>query len=101
PLVVAVTFIPLLTRSSASPSILLVSSLGAVIPCPTRPVYGSIKAASTSLVLYQALFIKHPSLVSFPPPCGVEGSFWSSAGDVDSTGLHENQSGLKLEEAGR
>ncbi|KAF9026134.1 NAD(P)-binding protein, partial [Hymenopellis radicata] len=95
PLVVAVTFIPLLTRSSASPSILLVSSLGAVIPCPTRALYGSTKAAS--LVLYQALSVEHPSIAfSCILPATVEGSFRSSAVDADATGLNENQSGLKV-----
>ncbi|KAF9036905.1 NAD(P)-binding protein [Hymenopellis radicata] len=72
PLIVAVTFIPLLTRSSKSPSILLVSSLGATIPSPTRALYGSTKAASL-----------HPSIAfSCVLPATVEGAFRESAVDM-------------------
>ncbi|KAG6916969.1 hypothetical protein DXG01_004397 [Tephrocybe rancida] len=95
PLVAAVTFIPLLTSSSSAPSILLVSSLAAVIPAPTRTLYASTKAAS--LVLYQALSIEHPS-ISFTAflPSTVEGDFRASA--VDAGPVREkdpNRHGLR------
>ncbi|KAF9028857.1 hypothetical protein BDP27DRAFT_911682 [Rhodocollybia butyracea] len=80
PMVAAITFIPLLRRTSRSPSILLISSLGAVIPAPTRSMYGSTKSAS--LLLYQALAIEHPSIkFSFVLPSTVEGDFRASAVD--------------------
>ncbi|KAG7446509.1 uncharacterized protein BT62DRAFT_931944 [Guyanagaster necrorhizus] len=80
PMVVALTFIPLLTRTSKAPSILQISSLGAVVPAATRALYGSTKAAS--LVLYQALASEHPS-ISFSSvlPATVQGSFRASAVD--------------------
>src|SRR5882762_920696 len=51
--------IPVLNRSP-SPSILLVSSLAAVIPAPTRTLYVSTKAAS--LTLYQSMSIEHSNI---------------------------------------
>ncbi|KAG6887147.1 hypothetical protein C0995_001030 [Termitomyces sp. Mi166 len=101
PLISVVTFIPLLTSSSSSPSILLVSSLGAVIPPPTRTLYASTKAAS--LVLYQALSIEHPS-ISFTCvlPSTVEGDFRASA--VDAGPVREkdpNKYGLKRADVAR
>ncbi|KAJ4485230.1 hypothetical protein J3R30DRAFT_1327633 [Lentinula aciculospora] len=87
PMIAAISFIPLLKRSSKSPSILLISSLGAVIPAPTRTMYGSTKGAS--LLLYQALAIEHPSIsFSFVLPSTVEGDFRASA--VDQEPLPEN-----------
>ena len=66
--------------TSASPSVLLISSLGAVIPAPTRAIYGSTKAAS--YLLYQVLSIEHPSVhFSYVLPSTVEGSFRASAVD--------------------
>ncbi|KAK0195171.1 hypothetical protein F5146DRAFT_1024459 [Armillaria mellea] len=101
PMVVAVTFIPLLTRTSKAPSILQISSLGAVVPAATRALYGSTKAAS--LVLYQALASEHPSIsFSFVLPATVEGSFRASA--VDQGIVREadpNKGGLKLSHVAR
>uniref|UniRef100_A0A0W0F8D4 NAD(P)-binding protein n=1 Tax=Moniliophthora roreri TaxID=221103 RepID=A0A0W0F8D4_MONRR len=98
PLVAAVTFIPLLKRTSSSPSILLISSLGAVVPAPTRTIYGSTKSAS--LLLYQSLAIEHPSInFSFILPSTVQGDFRASAVDVDSTAKATstwNSEGLKV-----
>ena len=72
--------IPLLCRSSSSPSILLLSSLAAVIPAPTRALYAATKSAS--LLLYQALSIEHPQIsFSFILPATVEGDFRASAVD--------------------
>lgn len=59
---------------------LLLSSLAAVIPAPTRSLYGSTKSAS--LLLYQALSIEHPGITfSFVLPSTVEGDFRASAVD--------------------
>ncbi|KAF8168547.1 hypothetical protein B0H34DRAFT_793129 [Crassisporium funariophilum] len=97
PLVAAVTFVPLLTNTSKSPSIVLVNSLASVIPAPTRTLYASTKAAS--LVLYQALSIEHPKIAfTFFMPSTVEGDFRASA--VDSGPVREldpNAHGLKRE----
>ncbi|KAI0292250.1 NAD(P)-binding protein [Multifurca ochricompacta] len=97
PLLSAVTMIPLMKRTSASPSILLVSSLGAVIPAPTRAIYGSSKAASH--LLYQALSIENPTVnFSYVLPSTVEGDFRASA--VDGGPIREadpTQVGLKRE----
>ncbi|KIY67656.1 hypothetical protein CYLTODRAFT_352707, partial [Cylindrobasidium torrendii FP15055 ss-10] len=96
PLVVVTAFLPLLTRTSKSPSILLVSSLGALIPCPTRALYGSTKAAS--LIMYQAMSVEHPGVAfSYVLPTTIEGSFRASA--VDQGAVREsdpNRSGLKV-----
>ncbi|KAL4256334.1 short-chain dehydrogenases/reductases (SDR) family protein [Pleurotus pulmonarius] len=101
PLGAAVAFIPLLTRTSPSPSILLVSSLAAVIPAPSRTLYASTKAAS--LVLYQALSIEHPSICfSAILPYTVEGDFRASA--VDAGPVREadpSKHGLKREVVAR
>ncbi|KAK2464884.1 hypothetical protein APHAL10511_002960 [Amanita phalloides] len=81
PLISAVTFIPLLQQTSRSPSILLISSLAAVIPAPTRTLYASTKSAS--LLLFQSLSIEHP-LIAFTHvlPSTIEGSFRASAVDA-------------------
>ena len=72
--------IPLLQFSSVSPSILLVSSLAACVPAPTRSVYAATKASS--LLLYQSLSIEHPAITfSFVMPTRVEGSFRQTAID--------------------
>ncbi|KAG6373195.1 hypothetical protein JVT61DRAFT_6815 [Boletus reticuloceps] len=60
PYIAAITFIPLLSYTSTSPSVLLLSSVAAVIPPPTRSLYSATKSAS--LLLYQALSIEHPSI---------------------------------------
>jgi short-subunit dehydrogenase len=89
--------IPFMRSTSISPSVLLISSLGAVIPAPTRAIYGSTKAAS--YILYQALAIEHPSVnFSYVLPATVEGNFRASA--VDGGPAREedpNQVGLKRE----
>jgi len=80
PLLSVVTMIPFMRNTSASPSVLLISSLGAVIPAPTRAIYGSSKAAS--YILYQALSIENPSInFSYVLPSTVEGNFRASAVD--------------------
>ncbi|KAI5989468.1 hypothetical protein EDC04DRAFT_2588347 [Pisolithus marmoratus] len=108
PLITAVTFIPLLTYTSPSPSILLLSSAAAVIPPPTRSIYASTKCAS--LMLYQALQIEHPSInFTFVLPATIEGDFRASAVDNprDWSGapmIHEddpNKNGLKREVVAR
>jgi short-subunit dehydrogenase len=101
PLVAATTFIPLLTNTSQHPAILLVSSLGAVVPAPTRAIYGSTKAAS--LMLYQSLAIEHPSVkFSFVIPTTVEGDFRASAVDAGEVRKADpNKHGLKQDDVAR
>ncbi|KAG1852445.1 hypothetical protein DFJ58DRAFT_791043 [Suillus subalutaceus] len=102
PYIAAITFIPLLTSCSTSPSILLLSSVAAIIPAPTRTLYASTKSAS--LVLFQALAIEHPriSFISFLPAT-IEGDFRASAVDTSpnsSPVIHEadpNKHGLRRE----
>ncbi|KAJ3574994.1 hypothetical protein NPX13_g4186 [Xylaria arbuscula] len=82
PLVVATTFIPMMQRSSASPTILLVSSVAAFIPAPTRALYAATKAAS--LLFFQSLAIEHPEITfSCIMPATIQGNFRSTAVDVD------------------
>lgn len=87
--------IPLLESTSSAPAILLVSSLAALCPAPTRSLYASTKAAS--LVLYQSLAIEHPRVAfSAVVPSTVEGDFRASA--VDGGPVREanpNKHGLK------
>ncbi|KAI0809189.1 hypothetical protein BC629DRAFT_1580503 [Irpex lacteus] len=101
PLVTAVTLIPLLQASSPSPSILLISSLAALVPAPTRSLYGSTKSAS--LLLYQSLAIEHPQITfTTVIPATVEGNFRASA--VDQGPVREtepNTHGLKREYVAR
>ncbi|KAF8624473.1 hypothetical protein AX15_005856 [Amanita polypyramis BW_CC] len=103
PLVSAVTFIPLLQNTSPSPSILLLSSLAAVIPAPTRTLYASTKSAS--LMLFQALSIEHPRIAfSHVLPSTVEGDFRASAVDGGEKNVREkdpNKYGLKREDVAR
>ncbi|KZV75236.1 NAD-P-binding protein [Peniophora sp. CONT] len=83
PLNTAVTMIPLMEKTSASPAIHLISSLGAAVPAPTRSLYGSTKAGA--LALYQALAIEHPSITfSYILPSTVQGLFRASAVDAES-----------------
>ncbi|KDQ51345.1 hypothetical protein JAAARDRAFT_140467 [Jaapia argillacea MUCL 33604] len=97
PLVSAVTLIPLLSTTSPAPSILLLSSLAATVPAPTRSIYASSKAAS--LMLYESLAIEHPAIHwSYVLPATVEGAFRSSA--VDGGEVREadpNIRGIKRE----
>ncbi|KZV95627.1 NAD(P)-binding protein [Exidia glandulosa HHB12029] len=81
-----VALIPVLSQTSRRPAVLLVSSLAAVIPAPTRTLYASTKAAS--LLLFQALAIEHPQ-VKFTTcmPSTIEGNFRASA--VDSGPVRE------------
>lgn len=85
----------MLTRTSKSPSILLVSSVAALIPAPTRALYASTKASS--LLLYQALAIEHRNIAfTFILPATIEGNFRASA--VDAGPVREadpNKHGLK------
>ncbi|KAL5495532.1 hypothetical protein ACEPAI_995 [Sanghuangporus weigelae] len=101
PLTSALTFIPLLERTSPSPSVLLLSSLAAVTPAPTRALYGSTKSAS--LILYQSLAIEHPMIhFSFVLPSTIEGNFRASA--VDAGPVREadpSRHGLKREDVAR
>ncbi|KIY47210.1 NAD(P)-binding protein [Fistulina hepatica ATCC 64428] len=97
PLVSAVTYIPLMSRTSAAPAIQLIASLGAVTPAPTRSIYGSTKAAA--LMLYQALSMEHPDIeFSYILPATVEGDFRASAVDrLSDDGLSSPSKGLKRE----
>lgn len=95
--------IPLLSYTSCSPSVLLLSTVAAVIPAPTRSLYAATKSAS--LLLYQALSIEHPSIAfTFFLPGTIEGSFRASAVDnppgASSPLIHESdpdKHGLKCE----
>ncbi|GKT66326.1 NAD-binding protein [Colletotrichum tofieldiae] len=97
PLASALTFIPMLTRTSEAPAILLVSSVAAVIPAPTRALYAATKASS--LLLFQSLAIEHPNIsFAFILPATIEGNFRASA--VDSGIVREddpNKHGLKID----
>ncbi|KAH9018342.1 hypothetical protein EDB84DRAFT_1403913 [Lactarius hengduanensis] len=97
PLLSVVTMIPLMKSTSASPSVLLLSSLGAAIPAPTRAIYGSSKAAS--YILYQALSIENPAInFSCVLPSTIEGNFRASAVDGGPTReVDPNRTGLKRE----
>lgn len=87
----------MLTRTSPSPSILLVSSVAALVPAPTRALYASTKASS--LLLYQALAIEHQNIAfTFLLPATIEGNFRASA--VDAGPVREadpNKHGLKTD----
>lgn len=89
--------IPMLTRTSTAPAILLVSSLAAAVAAPTRALYAATKASS--LLLYQALAIEHPDIAfTFILPATIEGDFRASA--VDSGPVREadpNKHGLKID----
>lgn len=97
PLVAALTFVPMLTRTSVSPSVLLVSSVAAVVPAPTRALYAATKASS--LLLYQALAIEQPKIAwTFLLPATIQGNFRASA--VDGGPVREvdpNKHGLKID----
>ncbi|KAI2605283.1 NAD(P)-binding protein [Hypoxylon fragiforme] len=98
PLVAAVAFIPMLTRTSAVPAVLLVSSVAAVVPAPTRALYAATKASS--LLLFQSLAIEHPKVAfSFVLPATIEGNFRASAVDAgpEAREAEPNQHGLKLD----
>ncbi|KAI0886422.1 NAD(P)-binding protein [Annulohypoxylon maeteangense] len=98
PLVAALTFIPMLLRTSVSPSILLISSVAAIIPAPTRALYAATKASS--LLLFQSLAIEHPKIAfTFVLPGTIQGNFRASAVDADvmTREAGPNQRGLKLD----
>ncbi|KAI2470670.1 NAD(P)-binding protein [Annulohypoxylon bovei var. microspora] len=98
PLLAALTFIPMLLRTSASPSILLVSSIAAVVPAPTRALYAATKASS--LLLFQSLAIEHSGIAfTFILPATIQGNFRASAVDADleTREAEPNQRGLKLD----
>lgn len=97
PLISAITFIPMMKRTSASPAIVLVSSVAALVPAPTRALYAATKAAS--LLFFQSLAIEQPDIAfTCVLPATIEGNFRSSAVDVDpSQKMDEtNKKGLKL-----
>lgn len=87
----------MLTRTSTSPSILLVSSVAAMIPAPTRALYAATKASS--LLLFQSLAIEHSRIAfTFILPATIEGNFRASA--VDAGPVREavlNKHGLKID----
>lgn len=74
---------------------MLLSSLAAVIPAPTRALYNSTKSAS--LILFQALAMEHPEIAfSFILPSTIEGDFRASA--IDGGTVREadpNKTGLR------
>ncbi|KAI0019208.1 NAD(P)-binding protein [Xylariomycetidae sp. FL0641] len=82
PLVAAAAFLPLLARTSPAPAVLLVASVAAVLPAPTRAVYAATKAAA--LLLFQSLAIENPRVAfAHVLPATLEGSFRASAVDAD------------------
>ncbi|KAI0906679.1 short-chain dehydrogenase [Ustulina deusta] len=98
PLITAMTFIPMMKRTSPSPAILLVSSIAAIVPAPTRALYAATKAAS--LLLFQSLAIEHPEIAfTCMLPATIEGNFRSSAVDADPSQKTDETSkkGLKVE----
>ncbi|KAI1340253.1 short-chain dehydrogenase [Xylariaceae sp. FL0016] len=99
PLVAAATFIPMLQQSSERPAVLLVSSVAAVVPAPTRALYAATKAAG--LLLFQSLAIEHPR-ISFANvlPATMEGNFRAGAVDRDYGGSdmeHKGEEGMGLQ----
>lgn len=91
----------MVNNTSKMPSIVLISSLAALIPAPTRAIYSATKAAS--LVLYQALSVEHPRIkFTNVVPYTIEGDFRASA--VDAGPVREanpNEGGLKKEYVAR
>jgi short-subunit dehydrogenase len=89
----------MLLRTSASPSILLVSSVAAVIPAPTRALYAATKASS--LLLFKSLAIEHPRITFINLlPATIEGNFRTGAVDAHLGGVREddpNIHGLKID----
>ena len=89
-----------MSRSSPSPSVLLLSSVAAVTPAPRRSLYCASKSAS--LLLYESLAIEHPDITfTCVLPGTIEGDFRRSAVDLDLTNDvdrdigHKNTDGLK------
>lgn len=87
----------MLERTSVSPSILIVSSMAALVPAPTRALYAATKASS--LLLYQSLAIEHRKIAfTFVLPATIQGDFRASA--VDAGPVREadpNKKGLKTD----
>ena len=93
--------IPLLAATSRAPAVCQISSLAALCPAPTRSLYAATKGSS--LLLYQALAIEHPSIAfTNVIPSTVEGDFRASA--VDGGAVREadpNKHGLKRVDVAR
>ncbi|KAI1826910.1 short chain dehydrogenase [Xylaria intraflava] len=84
--------------SHEDPAILLVSSIAAVVPAPTRALYAASKAAS--LLFFQSLAIEHPDVAfTCVLPATIEGNFRASAVDADPRQRPDgvNEGGLKLD----
>lgn len=80
----------MLVRTSKRPVLVHTSSLAAVVPAPTRTLYGSSKAAA--LMLYQSLAIEHPQVkFCFLLPSTVASEFRKSA--VDGQSGHPREAG--------
>lgn len=81
--------IPLLERTSPSPSILLLSSVASLIPAPTRALYAATKSAA--LLFFQSLSIEHPAIAfSSVLPASIEGDFRGSAVDAPTPSTATN-----------
>lgn len=93
--------IPTLSATSPAPSILLLSSLAAAVPAPTRSLYASSKVAA--LQLYRALAIEHPAITfTSVLPSTVEGGFRASAVDGGTPREDDPEThGLKRETVAR
>lgn len=84
--------IPLLSRTSLRPSLLLLSTLATVLPPPTRTLYASTKAAS--LTLYLALIPEHPEITfTVVLPNTVAGHHFRSCA-VDHGSVREKVTGV-------
>lgn len=80
---------------------MLMSSPAAIIPAPTRALYGASKSAS--LILYQALAIENPNInFTVVLPGTMQGNFRASAVDKgDVRELDPNKHGLTAEYVAR
>ncbi|KAI0750016.1 NAD-P-binding protein, partial [Daedaleopsis nitida] len=94
PAIAAATFIPMLVSSRAS-SVVLMSSLAAVLPAPTISLYNASKAAS--FALYRSLAIVNPAIAfTLVLPSTIKGdAFFQSAADGGRIrGVDPNSYGL-------
>ncbi|KAI0154299.1 short chain dehydrogenase [Xylariaceae sp. FL1272] len=100
-LIATTALIPILKETSLAPAILLVSSVAAVVPAPTRALYAATKAAS--LLFFQSLAIEQPTIAfTSVLPATIEGNFRASAIDADPDQKAEtNKKGLKLDYVAR
>ncbi|KAI1269861.1 short chain dehydrogenase [Xylariaceae sp. FL1019] len=96
-LIATTALIPTLKETSLAPAILLVSSVAAIVPAPTRALYAATKAAS--LLFFQSLAIEQPTIAfTTVLPATIEGDFRASAIDADPNQKAEtNKKGLKLD----